>query len=117
MANKSILAAEDGTELPAPVSMAVGKETLWSANTKRTTSGRTVGTVIAEKDTVSLNWGVLTKTQMNVIENKIPKGFVKLRIFGELYEVYRGTLNEEALGYIGDGVFYYRSASTDIVER
>ena len=97
--------------------MTVGKETLWSANTKRTTSGRTVGTVIAEKDTVSINWGVLTKAQINVIENKIPKGFIKLRIFGKLYEVYRGTLNEEAMGYIGDGVFYYRSASTDIVER
>lgn len=113
----SILADSTGAELPAPVSMSVGEEVIWSSNTGRVSSGKMMGTVIAEKDTISISWGVLTKFQIEEIEKKIPKGFIKLYLFGEEYEVYRGTLTKEALGYIGDGIFYYKSASTDIVER
>lgn len=113
----SILADETGVELPAPVSMSVGDEIIWSENAGRVTSGRMVGTVIAEKRTVAISWGVLTKAEVDRIESKIPKGFVKLYILGEKYEVYRGALTKEVLGYIGDGIFYYRSAATDIVER
>ena len=76
-----------------------------------------VGTAIAEKQTVTINWGILTKAEIKKIETNIPKGFIKLYFLGEELEVYRGTLTKEALGYIGDGIFYYKSASTDIVER
>lgn len=113
----SILATEAGTELPTPVAISTGKEVIWSANTGRTASGRMVGTVLAEKETVTITWGVLTKAEFNSIEQKMPSGFIKIKVFGDTLEVYRGTLNAEALGYIGDGIFYYRSASTDLVER
>ncbi len=113
----SILADGNGVELPSPDSMTVGDEILWSANTGRVTSGKMMGTVIAEKETVSINWGILTKAAMEKIEERIPKGYIKMYILGNLYEVYRGTLTKEVLGYIGDGIFYYKSASTDVVER
>lgn len=114
---KSVLADSTGDELPSPVSMSVGEEIIWSENTGRVSSGKAMGTAIAEKQTVSIGWGILTKSEIEKIESKMPKGFIKLYVFGKLYEVYRGTLTKEALGYIGDGKFYYRSASVDIVER
>lgn len=117
VSEKSILADETGEELPSPVSMSVGDEIVWSSNAGRTASALMVGTAIAEKKTVSLTWGILTKSQMAEIEKKIPKGWVKMYILGTLYTVYRGTLTKEVKGYIGDGIFYYSSASTDIVER
>lgn len=30
---------------------------------------------------------------------------------------YRGTLTKEVLGYIGDGIFYYKSASVSIIQK
>jgi len=30
---------------------------------------------------------------------------------------YRGTLTKEHLGYIGDGTYYYKSASVSIVQK
>ena len=114
---KSILADASGVELPSPVSMSVGNEIIWSSNTGRVSSGLMLGTVITEKKTVSVGWGMLTESQINEIEKRMPKGFIKMYILGTLYTVYRGTLNKELKGYIGDGILYYQSATTDIVER
>lgn len=113
----SILADETGKELPSPVTMSIGEEIVWSENAGRTSSARMVGTAIAEKKTVSIAWGVLDESKIQEIEKEIPKGFIKLYVLGKLYEVYRGTLTKEVLGYIGDGIFYYKSASTDIIQR
>ncbi len=113
----SILATEAGVELPTPATMSVSHELLWSANTKRVASGRMVGTAIAEKQTVNITWGVLTKSELDTIKSQMPKGFFKLQVFGNLIEVYRGAIASEPIGNVGDGAFYYRSASTDIIER
>lgn len=59
LSSKSILADTSGAELPAPVSMSIGDEIIWSENTGRTSSGCAVGTVIAEKQTVNITWGIL----------------------------------------------------------
>ncbi len=117
LSSKSILADVSGAELPAPVSMSIGDEIIWSENTGRTSSGRAVGTAIAQKKTVNITWGILDETEARQIETKMPKGFIKLYVFGKLYEVYRGTFTKEVMGFIGDGRLYYRSATTDIVER
>ncbi len=113
----SILADEAGEELPSPVAISVGDEIIWSANAGRVSSGLMLGTIIAEKKSVNISWGILTDAEARILERKIPAGFIKLHILGQLYSVYRGTLNKEALGYVGDGIFYYRSATTDIIER
>lgn len=114
---ESILASAAGEELPSPVALSIGDEVIWSENTGRTSSGYAVGTAIAEKKTVTITWGILSKAEIEKIEAAIPKGFIKIYILGQMYEVYRGTLTKEVMGYIGDGIFYYRNASTDIVER
>lgn len=113
----SILADATGEELPAPVAITIGEEIIWSSKTGRTASGKMVGKAIAEKETVNITWGVLTKQEIRQIEEKMPKGFIKVYVMGDLMEVYRGTLNKEAIGKLSDGLFYFKSASTDIVER
>lgn len=108
--------------LPAPVSMSVGNELIWSTDTGRTISGKMMGDVIAEKKTLTVSWGILEETEYNLIKNNLVKGFfpVSFRTGKETLatiESYRGTITEEILGDIGDGNFYYKSAGVDIVQR
>lgn len=113
----SILADGSGNELPSPVSMSIGDEIIWSGNTGRVASGKMNGTPIVEKKTTNITWGCMTKEEIETLEKKFPKGYVTCYILGEKYEIYRGTLTKEVMGYIGDGKLWYRSASVDIVER
>lgn len=108
--------------LPAPVSMSVGNELIWSTDTGRTLTGKMMGDVIAEKKTLSISWGILEEAEYNLIKNNLEKGFfpVSFRTGKETLatiESYRGTLTEEILGDVGDGYFYYKSTSVDIVQR
>ena len=32
-------------------------------------------------------------------------------------EAYRGTLTKEHYGYLGDGNYYYRTVSVDVIQR
>jgi hypothetical protein len=50
------------TTLPAPTSLSVNDEIIWSSDTGRTLSGRMVGDPVAQKKTVSLKWEYLTET-------------------------------------------------------
>ena len=117
MESRSILADSNGNELPAPVTMMVGDEIIWSSKTGRSASGKMVGAVIAEKKTVSITWGILTESEFNQIKAKIPAGFITLSIFGQRIKVYRDTLTSDPIGYQSDGVFYYRSAATNLVQQ
>jgi hypothetical protein len=109
------------TILPAPVSLSIADELIWSSDTGRTLSGKMVGDVVAEKKTVSISWGILTEAELVKIKNKLTKGFfpVTFRDDGGLItiSVYRGTLTKEILGKLSDGVFYYKSATVDLVQQ
>ena len=111
----------NGTAVPCPVSLSVGNEIIWSANTGRTDSGQMVGDVIAEKMTLSINWGVLTDAEYKRIKDNIRAGFFTVKFHEACEDVtiraYRGTLTGEQLGYVGDGTFYYRSASCQIIQQ
>ncbi|PWJ27993.1 hypothetical protein A8806_110168 [Faecalicatena orotica] len=117
---KEILKA-GGIVLPAPVSITVNDELIWTADTGRLMDGTMAGDVVAEKKTVSIKWGIMPETDIVKIKSGIIIGFfpVTFRDDGvELtIETYRGTLSKEHLGYIGDGIYWYRSASVDLIER
>ena len=49
----------DGQELPAPVSIKVDDEIIWSSSTGRALDGTMLGDVVAKKKTLSISWGVL----------------------------------------------------------
>ena len=57
------------TTLPAPTSLSVNDEIIWSSDTGRTLSGRMVGDPVAQKKTVSLKWEYLTEAEEKIIKN------------------------------------------------
>ena len=107
--------------LPAPVSITTADELIWSSDTGRTMSGLMIGDVIAEKKTISVKWEFLTASDTAIIKNNLCSGFFPLTLFDDgernTIEVYRGTLTKEHLGNLGDGNYYYRSVTCDIVQR
>ena len=110
-----------GTTLPSPTEMSIDDELIWTSDSGRDLSGLFSGDVIAQKKTVSLTWGILTQAEVVTLQTKLCPGYFPL-VFtdasGEIsIEGYRGTLSKQMLGYIGDGVFYYRSVSVTFVEK
>lgn len=112
-----------GVLLPSPVEISSSGELIWSASTGRTASGKMVGDLIAEKQTVEITWGVLTRAQVSTIEQAVTtqSGFFQLTITqgGDVTQIqcYRGPVVKKALGYIGDGVFYYKSVTVTFIEQ
>lgn len=110
-----------GTALPEPIEISSSDEIIWSANTERSSNGTMVGEAIAEKKTLDIKWGILTEAELKKIKDNLVKGFfsVTFRDAGTNHtiSVYRGTLSKEHLGYIGDGIYYYKSASVQIVQK
>ena len=106
--------------LPSPVEIKVGNEIIWSANTGRSSTGLMIGDVVAEKMTIEISWGVLSKSEYNTIKNNLQSGFhpFKLSIDGTdtTIQAYRGTLTGELLGTMG-GVTYYKSAAVSIIQQ
>lgn len=116
----AILRAGD-VVLPAPVSMSVNNEIIWTSDTGRLLDGTMSGDPVAEKNTVSIKWGILTETEMKLIVSRLMVGFFPFTFcdggIDITIESYRGTLSKECLGYIGDGIYYYKSASVEIIQR
>lgn len=112
-----------GVPLPSPVEINSSGELIWSEATGRTSSGKMVGSLIAEKQTFEVTWGVLTKAQADTVEQATTtqSGFfplvVKQGSAVTTLQCYRGPVAKKALGYIGDGIFYYRSMSVTFVEQ
>lgn len=108
--------------LPSPTEVSTTDEIIWSSNTGRSTaSGKMLGDVIAEKQTFSVKWEYLTKTEQKAIKDNLKSGFHPVSfIFDDetvtIYS-YRGTITSQHLGYIGDGHYYYKSVSCDIIEQ
>lgn len=107
--------------LPAPATISVGDEILWSSNTGRSSTGKMIGDVIAEKETLNIKWQYITAAEKNIIETALSTGFfpIEINIDGNPYTitVYRGTLKYEAMGRLDDGIYYFKEISTDIVEQ
>lgn len=111
----------NGIILPSPVQIKSGHEIIWSSNTGRNAKGDTIGDVIAKKKTIDITWGILTESQLRTIDDNLIAGFFPFIFYDKgIYLpviAYRGTLSEEHMGYIGDGIYYYRSASVNVVQK
>lgn len=110
-----------GVALPAPVSISINDEIIWSSNTGRTGNGLMVGDVVGEKKNLNIKWGILTESEVAQIKKKLIAGYFPITFRDDGMDItinsYRGTLSKEALGYIGDGIFYYKSASVSLIEQ
>lgn len=109
------------TILPSPVKMTVSDEIIWSSDTGRTLDGTMMGDVVAEKKNLGIEWAWLTEEEAALIKNCLVAGFFPLtfREYGMdiTIESYRGTMSKDVGGNIGDGKFYYKSISVDIIQR
>lgn len=108
-------------ELPSPVSLSSNDEIIWSSNTGRTSSGEMTGDVIAEKKNLDIKWGILSESDVKLIKDSLKTGFNPLTFHDDGVDItisaYRGTLSKEHMGYIGDGIYYYKSVSVSIIEQ
>lgn len=107
--------------LPAPVKLTVNDEIIWSADTGRTLDGTMMGDIIAEKKNLSIEWAWLTEQEAALIKNNLVAGFFPLT-FRDLgtnitIEAYRGTMSKDVVGNIGDGNYYYRTVTVDVIQR
>ena len=116
----SIAVTANGTALPSPVEITAGEEIIWSADTGRAASGAMVGTVVAEKRTLAIRWGVLTAAQYETIRGAVVSGFIPFTITidgaASTMTVYRGTITGDLLGTFG-GTTYYKSASVTVIQQ
>lgn len=107
--------------LPSPVEITSGNELIWSSSTGRGSEGKMLGDIVAEKLTFSIVWGILTKAEQKTIVNNLKSGFFSLEFIFDDETVsitsYRGTITSKHLGYIGDGTYYYKSVSCDLIEQ
>lgn len=107
--------------LPAPTSLSVNDELVWSSDTGRTLSARMMGDVVAEKKTASIRWEYITEEELKVIKNTLIRGFFPISFHDDgvdlTIESYRGTMSKEHLGYIGDREYYYKTVTVDVIQR
>lgn len=63
----------NGVVMPPPKreGITVKKEKIWSSNTGRSASGKMLGTLVAIKRTVSIQWPTLTAAQATVIDRAV----------------------------------------------
>lgn len=111
----------NGVALPAPVSIKVDDEIIWSSNTGRVSDGTMAGDVVTEKKTISIEWGILREDELAKIKNNLIAGFFPFTFHDDGIDVtvssYRGTISKEQIGLLGDGIFWYKKASVKIIQQ
>ena len=122
MGYKDIYAGGSKTKLPSPTLLKVDNEIIWSSTTGRTSTGKMVGDVIAEKKTVDITWECLRDAELAVIRKTMKAGFFEFWLpdCGELVKitVYRGTISSEDRGEIGDGLgHWYKTVTCSVIQQ
>lgn len=108
--------------LPEPSKITSNDEIIWSNSTGRSSeNGKMMGDVIAEKKNLDLTWEFITAEEAKKIKDTLIAGFFPITFeeYGEKTTItnYRGTISKDALGYIGDGYYYYRSVTVSIIQQ
>lgn len=117
-----IYAGESKTKLPSPTVIKADNEIIWSSTTGRTSTGKMVGDVIAEKMTVDITWECLRDKDLAVIRKSLKAGFFNFWLpnCGELLKitVYRGTISSEDRGELGDGLgHWYKTVTCSVIQQ
>lgn len=115
-----ILKAGD-VELPAPTSIKIDDEIIWSSDTGRALDGTMIGDIVAEKKKLSVSWGVMPEKDMLLIKNNLVAGFFPVTFHDDGLDItidtYRSTLSKDIIGRLSDGIYWYRSVSTQIIQQ
>ena len=107
------------TTLPSPVAVTASNEIIWSANTGRSSTGKMIGDVVAEKKTFAITWGILTKAQRNLITSNLTSGFISFSIIEDNVTTtitsYRSTITYEAI--VAGNETYYKNMQVSIIQQ
>ena len=112
--------------LPSPTDVSPTNEIIWSEDTGRAQSGvnkaKMIGSVVAEKRTYAIKWGVITEAEMNAIKQKLPMGFFYFGIGTSLGSAqsdagrfYRSEITGSMLP-IGN-TLYYKDVGCSVIEQ
>lgn len=108
------------TTLPSPVALTGSDEIIWSSNTGRSSTGKMIGDVIAEKQTFQIQWGVLTKAERDLIRSSLQSGFHPFSVIEDgvatTVDSYRSTITWDTLACIGN-VTYYKNMQVSIIQQ
>ncbi len=111
----------NGVGLPAPTKITVNDEIIWSSATGRAADGTMLGDVVAEKKNISIEWQMLTAAQVKKITQNVKAGYFSLQLEddGEQINIkcYRGTTVKEVLGELDDGIYYYKTVSSSMIQK
>lgn len=112
----------NGVALPAPTVIKIDNEIIWSSNTGRVSDGTMAGDVVAEKKTVTIEWRVLQQSEVSVIKQNLIAGYFPFVFNGGggatlTITSYRGTINEEHIGLLGDGIYWYKKVTVKIIQQ
>ena len=106
--------------LPSPTEISTSSEIIWSANTGRSSTGKMIGDVVAEKETFQISWGVLTMSEYELIKNNLRSGFIPFTLLidetATTVTSYRGTLSRQILGTFG-GDTYVKDVNVTIIQQ
>lgn len=115
-----------GDKLPSPVEVSPTHEVIWSEDTGRAQSGinkaKMIGSVVAQKRTYNIKWGVLTEGEFSSLKSKMPAGFYRFGLgtsvggaTSDSIVVYRSEINYSILP-IGNEV-YYKDVGCSVIEQ
>lgn len=108
-----------GVTLPSPIEISRGNEIIWGENTGRSTTGSMIGDIIAEKETLSIKWGVITQAEFNLIKSALNAGFFSFTlILGSeslSYTSYRSNITSEIIS-AGSETFY-KNVTVQVIEQ
>ena len=110
------------TALPEPSTLSTSDEIIWSKNAGRSSeTGKMLGDVVAEKKTIDIKWEYITSHEAKKIKDALKPGFFPITFedYGTTITItnYRGTIQKENLGYIGDGNYYYKNFTVSVIQQ
>lgn len=111
------------TELPSPVSLKPSFETIWSEDTGRAQSGenkaKMIGSVVANKRTYAIKWGIISSAELSSIRNLLHSGFFYFDIgaspSSEPSKYYRSEITGDII-QVGS-TFYYKDVSVSVIQQ
>ncbi len=112
--------------LPSPTDLQPSFEIIWSEDTGRAQSGtnkaKMIGSVVDEKKTYTIKWGVITDSEMSTIKSKLTTGFFYFGVGTSLTQaqnsaikVYRSEITGDYLP-VGNTI-YWKNAQVSVIEQ
>ncbi len=113
----------NGTTIREPKSITVSTEKIWSSNTGRGDNGKMYGDIIAIKTKLKIEWGILSASQIELIDNLISNAFFQCTFLNprkgnieDTLTFYAGTPTYKVYSYV-KGYPEYKGIAVELIEQ